>query len=59
MKEPEMARIAEFIERTIASIDDEAATEKIKEDVKELTAAFPLYAERRGEYKRLHDTGAQ
>lgn len=59
MKEPEMAKIAELIERTIASIGDEAATEKIKEDVKELTTAFPLYAERRGEYKRLHDTGAQ
>ncbi|UCG42991.1 MAG: serine hydroxymethyltransferase [candidate division WOR-3 bacterium] len=58
MKEPEMARIAELIERTIASIGDEPATEKVKEDVKELTGAFPLYAERRTEYKRLHDEDA-
>jgi len=54
MKEAEMARIAELIERTIASIGDEDAIEKIKEDVKELTKAFPLYAERREEYTRLH-----
>jgi glycine hydroxymethyltransferase len=59
MKEPEMAKIAELIEQTIASIDDEAAIERIKEEVKELTGAFPLYAERREEYKRLHDTEAQ
>jgi glycine hydroxymethyltransferase len=50
MKEPEMEKIADLIERGIAAGDDEAAAERVKADVRELVAAFPLYAERRAEY---------
>ncbi len=50
MKEPEMRRVAGLIDRAIASAGDEAALEKVKTEVAELVAAFPLYAERRAEY---------
>jgi len=53
MKEPEMRRIAEFVDQAIARRDDEAGTEKVKAGVAELVAAFPLYAERRAEYAVL------
>ncbi|MBM3322629.1 serine hydroxymethyltransferase [candidate division WOR-3 bacterium] len=53
MKEPEMRRIAEFVDQAIAWRDDEAGTEKVKAGVAELVAAFPLYAERRAEYAVL------
>ena len=53
MKEPEMKKIAELIDRAITARDDEAELEKVKAEVGELARAFPLYAERRAEYKAL------
>ncbi len=53
MKEPEMVRIAELIDRTITAGDDEAKLEKIKAEVKELVDSFPLYQERRAEYQTI------
>jgi len=50
MKEPEMEKIADLIDRTIAAGEDETKLEKIKTEVRELVNAFPLYAERRAEY---------
>jgi len=50
MKEPEMEKIADLIDRTIAAGEDEARLEKIRTEVKELVNAFPLYAQRRAEY---------
>ena len=53
MKEPEMRKVAEFIDRTIAAAGDEDKVAGIKAEVKELADAFPLYAERRAEYDAL------
>ncbi|MEO0080413.1 MAG: serine hydroxymethyltransferase [candidate division WOR-3 bacterium] len=50
MKEPEMEKIADLIDRTIAAGEDEAKLEKIRAEVLELVNAFPLYAQRRAEY---------
>jgi glycine hydroxymethyltransferase len=52
MKEPEMSKIAELIDRAIAAREDEAGLEKVKAEVGELVKAFPLYAERRAEYEK-------
>ncbi|MEO0069666.1 MAG: serine hydroxymethyltransferase [candidate division WOR-3 bacterium] len=52
MKEAEMEKIADLIDRTLASGDDEAALEKIKSEVRELVNAFPLYSMRRAEYEK-------
>lgn len=53
MKEPEMEKIAELIDRTITTGEDEAQLKKIKSEVKELVDSFPLYHERRQEYQAL------
>jgi glycine hydroxymethyltransferase len=53
MKEPEMNKVAELIDRTIAARGDEDKVAAIKAEVKELADAFPLYAERRAEYGAL------
>lgn len=53
MKEPEMKKVAELIDRAIAAGDDEAKLAAIKAGVKELADSFPLYAERRAEYDAL------
>lgn len=45
MKEPEMQRIAEFINRTIDNYENENALVQIKKEVLELCADFPLYSE--------------
>jgi glycine hydroxymethyltransferase len=42
MKEAEMVKIAEFIERSVAVCDDEAALRAIGEEVKAFVANFPL-----------------
>ena len=42
MKEAEMIRIADFIERGVAAREDEAALRAIGEEVKEFVAAFPM-----------------
>jgi len=44
MKEPEMRVIAELIDRTLNSRDDPAKIDKIRQEVLELTSAFPFYA---------------
>ena len=45
MKEPEMERIAELIDRVLGAPDDSALAAQVKADVKELAARFPLYPE--------------
>jgi len=42
-KEEEMLRIAAFIDRAIAAPEDAASLARIKQEVKELASAFPLY----------------
>lgn len=42
MKEVEMLRIADFIDRAVAAKDDDAALAKIAEEVRAFTKAFPL-----------------
>lgn len=42
MKEAEMLRIANFIDRAVAAKDDDAALAKIAEEVRAFTKAFPL-----------------
>ncbi|HEU4720153.1 MAG TPA: serine hydroxymethyltransferase [Gemmatimonadaceae bacterium] len=43
MREPEMARIAELIDQVLMSAEDAAVAERVKEEVRSLSAAFPLY----------------
>ena len=43
MKEEEMGRIANFIDRALAAPEDASALATIKAEVKELANAFPLY----------------
>ncbi len=43
MKEPEMKKIAEIIDRAITNYDNESELAAIKKDVKDLCANFPLY----------------
>jgi len=43
MKEPEMRRIAEFIEAALAAPDDAAVAARIRGEVREFVEAFPLY----------------
>jgi len=45
MKEPEMRRIAELIDVTLRSPEDGDVAKRVREEVRELTAAFPLYPE--------------
>ncbi len=42
MKEPEMLRIADFIDRAVAAKDDDAALARIGDEVRAFTKAFPL-----------------
>jgi glycine hydroxymethyltransferase len=43
MKEEDMGRIAGFIDRALASPEDSQSLARIKQEVKELANAFPLY----------------
>jgi glycine hydroxymethyltransferase len=43
MKEEEMGRIADFIDRALAAPEDAGSLARIKQEVKELANAFPLY----------------
>jgi glycine hydroxymethyltransferase len=43
MKEGEMRRIAELIATILAAPDDASVTERVRNEVRELTASFPLY----------------
>jgi len=45
MKEPEKRRIAELIDTTLQSPDDADVSRRVREEVRQLTAAFPLYPE--------------
>jgi glycine hydroxymethyltransferase len=45
MKEPEMRKIAEYIDRALEARDDETKLAEIKADVKSFAADFPLYPE--------------
>jgi glycine hydroxymethyltransferase len=45
MKEAEMRRIAELIDVTLQSPEDADVSKRVRGDVRELTAAFPLYPE--------------
>ena len=42
-KEAEMKKIGEWIARCLENVQDEAAQKKIKQEVKELCEAFPIY----------------
>ncbi|MCK4421436.1 serine hydroxymethyltransferase [candidate division WOR-3 bacterium] len=53
MKEPEMKKIAEFIDRVLTNIDDDKIIEKVKGEIKELTERFPLYSELREKRKEV------
>jgi glycine hydroxymethyltransferase len=43
MKEPDMVRIAELIDAALQSPEDASVSERVREEVRELTSAFPLY----------------
>jgi glycine/serine hydroxymethyltransferase len=43
MKEHEMRRVAELIDRAVAGREDPAKLEQVKRDVLELAEQFPLY----------------
>jgi glycine hydroxymethyltransferase len=43
MREPEMERIAELIDRVLMSAEDASVAEQVKEEVHTLSASFPLY----------------
>lgn len=44
MKESDMYTIADFIDKVITNIDNDEIIAKVKEDVKEFTSKFPLFA---------------
>ena len=43
MREAEMARIAELIDQVLMSAEDASVAERVKEEVRSLSASFPLY----------------
>ncbi len=43
MKQAEMRRIAELIDTTLQAPDDGAVTDRVRSEVRDLAAAFPLY----------------
>jgi glycine hydroxymethyltransferase len=46
MKEAEMARIARLIDRVLTNLGNSSVEAAVRGEVQELTAGFPLYAER-------------
>jgi glycine hydroxymethyltransferase len=48
MREGEMQKIAELIDRVLLAPEDETSTEAVRAEVRQLTAAFPLYPEPAG-----------
>src|SRR6266498_3298315 len=46
MTEPEMARIAALIDRTLTNLGNTSVEAAVRSEVQELTGQFPLYAER-------------
>jgi glycine hydroxymethyltransferase len=53
MKETEMRNIARLIDQAITNVGNAEIYARVRGEVKELTTAFPLYAERRKEYDSL------
>ncbi|MBS4014932.1 MAG: serine hydroxymethyltransferase [Candidatus Latescibacteria bacterium] len=53
MKETEMKKIARLIDKVLTNMGDANVYENVKNEIKELTQAFPLYAERRKIYDAL------
>jgi glycine hydroxymethyltransferase len=53
MKEPEMVKIAELIDELITNIEERDRYPVIKAKVEELCESFPLYPQRRKEYKNI------
>ena len=43
MREPEMERIAELIDQVLGSVEDASVAERVREEVRALASAFPLY----------------
>ncbi len=43
MREPEMERIAELIDQVLMAAEDAGVAERVKEEVRSLASAFPLY----------------
>jgi glycine hydroxymethyltransferase len=43
MREPEMERIAELIDQVLMSAEDASVAERVRDEVRSLSAAFPLY----------------
>ncbi|HKG90826.1 MAG TPA: serine hydroxymethyltransferase [Gemmatimonadaceae bacterium] len=43
MREPEMRRIAELMDQAVTGHQDEGALARVRDEVRELTSAFPLY----------------
>jgi glycine hydroxymethyltransferase len=43
MREPEMARIAELIDQVLMAAEDASVAERVRDEVRSLSAAFPLY----------------
>jgi glycine hydroxymethyltransferase len=48
MREPDMRRIAELVDRVLSSVGSSAVETDVRHEVQELTARFPLYPERLG-----------
>ena len=44
MKEADMVKIAEFVERALVSVSDEAALSRLAGEVKEFTSSFEIFA---------------
>jgi glycine hydroxymethyltransferase len=53
MKEDQMRKIAQLIDQALVNVGNAEVYARIRGEVKELTDAFPLYAERRAEYAAL------
>ncbi|MCD6531948.1 serine hydroxymethyltransferase [bacterium] len=53
MKENEMREIARMIHRVLSNIEDEKVINEVRDKVKELCAAFPLYPELVAEMERV------
>ena len=43
MKEPEMVRIADLINTVLLAADDASLAARVRDEVRDLTARFPLY----------------
>ena len=58
MKEEEMRKIAKWISRVLHNMDDENLISKIREEVRELCEAFPLYPELKRKIDELRNSKA-